>query len=176
MAGLITAPLLMALSASINNTDMDELVEAGVLMKTEDGKPVEGGTDWRRFNDDFQMFIVKAPYERVVALAKLLNAKVVKFSALFNTPKGSNETDTQNTADKSRAGFVDDLLRQWLLLGTDMDGHQLEQLLAKHEIVREEPYSRKVHGAITFDLKNDGAALYGVEGEPFYVIAGHMLK
>lgn len=50
-----------------SNISKDDLVKAGVIA------PSVGGSDWKRFNDDPMMFILKLPTDRLPALCKLLN-------------------------------------------------------------------------------------------------------
>ncbi len=51
------------------NTDMSELVEAGVI--------TEGNTDqWKRFNHDFDVFVIKLPDDRRQKLCDLINDRL----------------------------------------------------------------------------------------------------
>lgn len=58
---------LLCLAYAWSNISMDQLVAAGVITAS------PGGSDWKRFNDDPMMFIMKLPPERLPALCKLLN-------------------------------------------------------------------------------------------------------
>ncbi len=58
---------LLRLAYAWSNLSKDQLVAAGVITGN------EGGSDWKRFNDDPMMFIMKLPPARLPALCKLLN-------------------------------------------------------------------------------------------------------
>lgn len=58
---------LLCLACAWSSISKDQLVAAGVITGN------EGGSDWKRFNDDPMTFIMKLPPERLPALCKLLN-------------------------------------------------------------------------------------------------------
>jgi hypothetical protein len=64
---LFNARELTKLASRWSNISKDQLVNAGVI-----GGGV-GGSDWKRFNDDPMMFILKLPSDRLAALCTLLN-------------------------------------------------------------------------------------------------------
>jgi len=60
---------LKRLAYFLANTDMSELVEAGVI--------TEGNTDqWKRFNHDFDVFVIKLPDDRRQKLCDLINDRL----------------------------------------------------------------------------------------------------
>lgn len=59
--------MLLGLAYSWSSISKDQLVKAGVIT----GSP--GGSDWKRFNDDPMMFIMKLPPEKLPALSRLLS-------------------------------------------------------------------------------------------------------
>jgi hypothetical protein len=63
------------------NFSFDELADAGVLNRWPDGTPAEGGSDWKRFNDDLGFFILKLPDDRLEALWKMVEARQPKRDA-----------------------------------------------------------------------------------------------
>jgi hypothetical protein len=63
----LTPGLLLALAYAWSNISKSQLVNAGVI------GPGVGGSDWKRFNDNPMMFIMKLPPERLPALCKLLD-------------------------------------------------------------------------------------------------------
>lgn len=65
--GLVTPGGLLCLAYAWSNISKDQLVNAGVI------GPGVGGSDWKRFNDDPMMFIVRLPPERLPALCRLLS-------------------------------------------------------------------------------------------------------
>lgn len=65
--GRITPGLLLALAYAWSNVSKEQLVNAGVIGNG------PGGSDWKRFNDDPMMFIMKLPPQRLPALCKLLD-------------------------------------------------------------------------------------------------------
>lgn len=58
---------LLTLAYAWSSLSKDQLVKAGVIGGG------DGGSDWKRFNDDPMTFIMKLPPERLPALCKLLN-------------------------------------------------------------------------------------------------------
>lgn len=64
---LVTPGGLLCLAYAWSNISKDQLVQAGVI------GPGVGGSDWKRFNDDPMMFIMKLPPQRLPALCKLLS-------------------------------------------------------------------------------------------------------
>ena len=58
---------LTELASKWSNYSKDQLVKAGVITGS------VGGSDWKRFNDDPMMFIIKLPPDRLAALCRLLN-------------------------------------------------------------------------------------------------------
>lgn len=63
------ANILKRLAYFLANTDMSELVEAGIIN--------EGDNDrWRRFNNDFDVFVIKLPDDRREKLADLINDRL----------------------------------------------------------------------------------------------------
>lgn len=58
---------LLTLAYAWSNLSKDQLVAAGVIGEG------PGGSDWKRFNDDPMLFIIKLPPERLPALCALLN-------------------------------------------------------------------------------------------------------
>jgi hypothetical protein len=64
---MFTPHVLSSLAARWSNISKDQLVEAGVIGKG------PGGSDWKRFNSDPMMFIMKLPADRLPALCRLLN-------------------------------------------------------------------------------------------------------
>ena len=63
---LFSPGALLGLAYSWSNVSMDQLVKAGIIGAG------PGGSEWRRFNEDPMMFIMKLPPERLPALCKLL--------------------------------------------------------------------------------------------------------
>lgn len=60
---------LKRLAYFLANTDMSELVEAGVI--------TEGNTDqWKRFNHDFDVFVIKLPDDSRQKLCDLINDRL----------------------------------------------------------------------------------------------------
>lgn len=60
---------LKRLAYFLANTDMSELVEAGVI--------TEGNNDqWKRFNHDFDVFVIKLPDDRRQKLCDLINDRL----------------------------------------------------------------------------------------------------
>ncbi|WP_077961673.1 hypothetical protein [Ensifer adhaerens] len=63
------ANILKRLAYFLANTDMSELVEAGIIN--------EGDNDrWKRFNNDFDVFVIKLPDDRREKLADLINDRL----------------------------------------------------------------------------------------------------
>ncbi len=63
------ANILKRLAYFLSNTDMSELVEAGIIN--------EGDNDrWRRFNNDFDVFVIKLSEDRREKLADLINDRL----------------------------------------------------------------------------------------------------
>jgi len=63
------ASVLKKLAYFLANTDMSELVEAGIIN--------EGDNDrWKRFNNDFDVFVIKLPDDRREKLADLINDRL----------------------------------------------------------------------------------------------------
>ncbi|GAA4169297.1 hypothetical protein [Shinella granuli] len=63
------ANTLKRLAYFLVNTDMSELVEAGVIS--------EGNNDqWKRFNHDFDVFVIKLPDDRRQKLCDLINDRL----------------------------------------------------------------------------------------------------
>lgn len=69
---MIDARELRNIAAKLYNYDAYELIEAGVLLADENGRPRVGGSDWKRYNDDILRFILKLPEDRLENLVKLL--------------------------------------------------------------------------------------------------------
>jgi hypothetical protein len=63
---LFSPGALLGLAYSWSTISKDQLVKAGVI------GPGSGGSDWKRFNDDPMMFIMKLPRERLPALCRLI--------------------------------------------------------------------------------------------------------
>lgn len=60
---------LKRLAYFLANTDMSELVEAGVI--------TEGNNDqWKRFNNDFDVFVIKLNDDRRQKLCNLINDRL----------------------------------------------------------------------------------------------------
>ncbi|TPK59066.1 MULTISPECIES: hypothetical protein [unclassified Mesorhizobium] len=54
----------------IHNLDLSDLEQAGVI------KPgANGGSDWKRFNNDIGTFVLKLPSERLDKLVGLIEAR-----------------------------------------------------------------------------------------------------
>lgn len=66
-AALLSPGGLLCLAYAWSNISKDQLVNAGVIGNG------HGGSDWKRFNDDPMMFIMKLPPERLPALCQLLS-------------------------------------------------------------------------------------------------------
>ena len=80
------------------NIDRDELENAGVLTP---GKTDDGGTSWKRWNDDWRVFVAKLDDERLQALFALLqqhNPKAFEPAGLLLNP-----ADVANLIDLLRA-------------------------------------------------------------------------
>lgn len=61
--------LLKRFAYFLANTDMSELVEAGII--------TEGNTDqWKRFNHDFDVFVIKLPDDRRQKLSDFINVRL----------------------------------------------------------------------------------------------------
>ena len=58
---------LLTLAYAWSNISKDQLVKAGVIGES------PGGSDWKRYNDDPMMFIMKLPLWRLPALCRLIN-------------------------------------------------------------------------------------------------------
>lgn len=63
---LLSPGALLGLAYSWSNLSKDQLVRAGVISTG------PGGSDWKRFNDDPMMFVMKLPPEKLPALCRLL--------------------------------------------------------------------------------------------------------
>ncbi|TXH53514.1 MAG: hypothetical protein E6Q97_13135 [Desulfurellales bacterium] len=59
--------MLLRLASQWSDISKDQLVAAGVI------GPGPGGSDWKRFNDDPMMFLLKLPSAQLQALCDLLN-------------------------------------------------------------------------------------------------------
>jgi hypothetical protein len=59
----------------LHNTDEMDLVAAGVIVKG-----ANGGSDWKRFNDDLTTFILKLRQENLEALFVLVRSKMTALS------------------------------------------------------------------------------------------------
>ncbi len=76
----MTTEQLLGLARFLGNVDFDDLADAGVLRRREDGRPSVGGSDWGRFNRDFVTFVLKLPPERLAALCGLINLRVAAYT------------------------------------------------------------------------------------------------
>ena len=59
--------MLVRLASQWSNISKDQLIAAGVIGAG------QGGSDWKRFNDDPMMFLLKLPSDRMQLLCDLLN-------------------------------------------------------------------------------------------------------
>jgi hypothetical protein len=66
-AETMTPTELKSLAFNWSNTPRDALEDAGIMKRGQ-----VGGSDWKRFNDDPMMFILKLPSDKLEALAKVL--------------------------------------------------------------------------------------------------------
>lgn len=66
----MTASELKSLAYTMANIDLDQLQNAGIIKRGQ-----VGGGDWKRYNSDPLMFILKLPQEQLTALAELITAK-----------------------------------------------------------------------------------------------------
>ena len=65
---VFSAAQLTKLAYAWSNISKDQLEKAGVM------KPNQvGGSDWKRFNADPMMFIIKLPKDQLDALCRVLN-------------------------------------------------------------------------------------------------------
>jgi len=62
----ISAAQLRHLAYRMSNIDKAELVDAGII------KNHVGGNDWRRFNEDPMVFIIKLDDEKLARLAEII--------------------------------------------------------------------------------------------------------
>lgn len=67
----MTASELKSLAYAMANLDLDELVNPGIIKRGQ-----VGGGDWKRYNDDPLMFILKLAPERLETLAQVITEKM----------------------------------------------------------------------------------------------------
>lgn len=67
---------LRGMAYVLANASADDLMDAGVLVRRDDGKPAVGGSDWTRFNNDLLTFIIKLPDDRLAALGEFLRQRI----------------------------------------------------------------------------------------------------
>jgi hypothetical protein len=68
--GVAEGKQLRAVFSILHNLDLKELEDAGIIIRG-----ANGGSDWRRFNNDVGTFILKLPEDRLEKLAVLVSSK-----------------------------------------------------------------------------------------------------
>ena len=63
----MTPQELRKFASVMHNLDRDTLEHAGLMNRGQ-----VGGGDWKRFNDEPMMFVLKLPPDKLVALAKII--------------------------------------------------------------------------------------------------------
>ncbi|MGX5827397.1 hypothetical protein [Mesorhizobium sp. 43Arga] len=66
----------------IHNLDLSDLEQAGVI-----NPGTDGGSDWRRFNNDIGTFVLKLPSDRLDKLVGLIEARREPGQSLPSPPR-----------------------------------------------------------------------------------------